>query len=127
MITTDYPQVGYSDSLRQLRLNAKWWLVNGAGEVRMVIILRIGKNPYSMRIECWEMVATTRITRAAPANTSRWTQPYAIDQAGAVTPQGVSITIPYMAIFAVPNIAGRDIEFTSSDLSGFALWVFSQF
>ncbi|KAI5809561.1 hypothetical protein DFH27DRAFT_508298 [Peziza echinospora] len=116
-----------SESLRQLRLDAEWWLVNGAGQVRMVIILRVGKDPYSMRIESWEMVATTRITRAARANTPRCTQAWAIDQASAIAPQGVSITIPYMAIFDVPNIAGRDIEFTSSDLSSFALWVFSQF
>ena len=128
MIPTDYPQVGYSESLGQLRLDAEWWLVNGAGTLRMVIILRIGQNPYSIRIEAWEMVAnTTRITRAAPANAPRCTQACTIDQAGAVTPQGVLITIPYMTLFDVPNIAGRNIEFTSDDLSSFALWVFSQF
>ena len=118
-------QVGLSESLHRLRMDAQWWLINSNGTVKMVIIIRLQRNPHSIRIEQWEMVTSRPITRhnstgMHPASTSI----FEIDQHGIATPANVPLTIPYLTMFDQPRVGAADIVITSQELSAVALCVF---
>ena len=92
----------------------------------MVIIIRLKRNPNSIRIEVWEMIPNTgQVTRARQANLPACTHTWDIDENGVVTPQAPLI-IPYLTIFDTPHIGGTDIVFTVDDLTRFAVRAFSQ-
>jgi hypothetical protein len=57
---------GFSESLRALRRDARWWLTNSGGEVKIVIVISI-RSAKTLRIEQWCMSPPTGprpVTRA---------------------------------------------------------------
>ncbi|KAL7266523.1 hypothetical protein RUND412_010929 [Rhizina undulata] len=48
-------EVGYSESIRQLHLYAKWWLINSQGLTRMVILIHVFSNPIALHLEIWRL------------------------------------------------------------------------
>lgn len=53
----DWPTIvfesGVSESLRRLRVDAKWWLMNSGGEVNIVILISINKAENKIAVEKW--------------------------------------------------------------------------
>ena len=45
-------EAGYSGALEFLRLDAKWWLANSAGEIRLVILVQLLTDQSAIHIEC---------------------------------------------------------------------------
>ena len=119
-------EVGYSEKLPQLRLNAQWWLINLASQTRCVIVIHVARNPNRLHLECWSMAPPQRITRHTPPLVPRCEQEFGIDSAGPITTTHAQLTIPYTSVFDLPHPAGADIIFTLAELSSFATWVFSQ-
>lgn len=113
-------EVGYSEPLPQLRLDAEWWLVESKGHTSMVIIVLVAGNPNSLDVEIWQLRPnkTRPQTRSLPIiDIPTATQEIHIDAAGVVTPTGCSLTIPYSSLFDTPNPSSCDITFSASQLS----------
>ena len=72
-------EVGYSEAFDFLRLDAKWWLINSAGNTRFVMIVQFMTDPFAIHIECWAMVSVRNGlgARAAPRGNCQedWTGP----------------------------------------------------
>ncbi|GAD92659.1 predicted protein [Paecilomyces variotii No. 5] len=68
---TDYPsfvlEVGVSETLSQLRRDARLWLTNTNGRTRLVLIVALNKTRKLMRFERWENSpnVVTRSTRSS--------------------------------------------------------------
>jgi len=77
-------EVGYSQTLELLGYDAEWWLLQSQGRTRFVILIKVGREPFSLRIECWQM-------RPSPllGISEEWvptcTQDFDINEAGEVT------------------------------------------
>ena len=118
-------EMGYSESLSHLRIEAAWWLENSQGATRMVIIFRLKRDPNSIWIEVWKVVTnTSQVARARPPFSATCTHGWDIDEHGIVTPL-VAPIIPYLTVFDTPHIGGRDIVFSADDLTTFAVHVFA--
>jgi hypothetical protein len=75
---TDWPTImiesGFSESLRHLRNDAKWWLTNSQGEVKIVVIISIQPVDKKLHLETWELTLphegrpVTRSTQAYTPN-----------------------------------------------------------
>jgi hypothetical protein len=49
-------EVGLSESLRRLRADAAWWLVNSSNDVKIVLIFSLGRSTKMIVLEKWECV-----------------------------------------------------------------------
>lgn len=117
-------EVGYAECLPYLRQDASWWLIHSAGQTRMVLIFRITRGPFSLRIEAWELAPNPhRVTRTGRAITPQSTAALDIDAAGTVTPPN-ALRIPYQAIFDNPHQNSSDILLSPDELSECALAIF---
>ena len=108
-------EVGYSEPLSQLRINAEWWLVNSGGLTRMVIIILISDSPDALDIEVWEL----------GPNPKRQTR-LQIDNAAVVSPANASLTIPYAVLFDNAHPSAADIVLSHVQLSVVANHIFHQ-
>lgn len=54
-LAMDWPTLvfesGFSESLRRLRTDAKWWLTNSSSQVKIVILIDIGLDAQKLHIE----------------------------------------------------------------------------
>jgi len=122
-------EVGYSEGMDFLRLDAEWWLVNSKGQTRFVIIIKVEKDLFALRYECWKMVESGHPeTRRIPSQIPRCVQDFDIDEAGVVvsTLGSTELEIPYDCILDQP---GRDpplppVKFSFAELSRFAVSMF---
>ncbi|CUS15112.1 unnamed protein product, partial [Tuber aestivum] len=59
---TNWPTVvvesGVSETLERLRVDAKWWLYNSSGDVRIVLLFSIKEVGQEILIEQWELCPT---------------------------------------------------------------------
>ena len=119
-------EVGYSERLNGLRMDAEWWLINSAGKTKFAIIIKIKRNPFTIHIECWKMIPPTRRqTRHTPARTPHSIQKFDIDSVGVVASASSELSIPYLCIFDEDHDDATNVVFTKAELSSFALRVFS--
>ena len=119
-------ELGYSEGLDFLRLDAKWWLINSGGKIRFVIIVQIMTNPLGLHIECWKMIPSgRRQTRQTRAWIPEQVQDFNIDEEGVVTSASPELSIPYDCIFDEPSDDASDVVFTKAELSSFTLWMFN--
>jgi len=124
-------EVGHQKGLKFLRLDAEWWLVNSHEQTRLVIIIKIDRDPFALHIECWMMAETSRRqTTHTPDKVPRCVQEFDTDAAGGVTSStgSTELQIPYDSIFDEigPDPPLPPITFSFSELSSFALWMFQQ-
>ena len=120
-------EVGSSEALDFLRLDAKWWLINSAGNTRFVITVQLMTDPFAIHIECWAMVASDdRQTIQVATQTPACVQIFDIDAEGTVESESPDLRIPYSCIFDEPNENAPDAVFTNSELSSFAPWIFEE-
>jgi hypothetical protein len=52
---------GKSESLDRLRFDARWWLIESGGDVKIVIIISIKRAQSMLRIEKWELAPSGRL------------------------------------------------------------------
>ena len=120
-------EVGYSESLRQLRMDVEWWLLSSGGDTKLTILILARLNPNSFHIEVWMMDPNPGcITGPSLGTRPIRTRSIDIDATGAVTPPNGTLTIPYDALFDNPNANGTDIILTAKDLSLIASAIFEQ-
>jgi len=118
-------EVGYSEALEFLRLDAEWWLINSAGAIRFVILVQLMTGPSAMHIECWAMAPPPHPrTRDTPISFPSCVQLFNINANGAVASTSPGLCIPYSSIFDEPNENAADVVFTNAELSSFALRMF---
>jgi len=69
---TDWPtlvfEVGVSETLRKLRNDARWWLANSQGRVKIVLLIKVNRAARTIHVEKWEcrpvtLTTTTRSNR----------------------------------------------------------------
>ncbi|RPB04687.1 hypothetical protein L873DRAFT_1786157 [Choiromyces venosus 120613-1] len=121
-------EVGYSESLSALRCDAQWWLENTGGQTRMVIIIEISKHPNALGLECWQMIGPNQgVHRKSIPRRSDYTQYFDIDHAGAVTPAGCDLVIPYRTLFDTSQHGDPDIIVSAGELSEWARYVYDDF
>ena len=120
-------EVGYSDSLHQLRTDVQWWLESSGNLTKLAILVLVNDNPNNFHVEMWMLGSNPgRITRRSRATVPVCTSLIDIDATGAVTPPNATLTIPYDALFDTPNANGTDIILTANDLSKLASIIFVQ-
>ena len=111
-------EVGFSQTLRMLQIDAQWWLEASGGLARMVIIIQVSANPNSMHFEAWELLPNNRrITRVSRPNIPTRTKTYSNDiDATGIASHNQPLNIPYGVLFDVPHANQVDIQFTADDL-----------
>ena len=129
----DWPTIvieaGWSESLQKLRLDAGFWLEDSGGNVKIVLLISIGRRARTgtMIIEKWEnrpVPANRPATRAITSGNGQIAtkvQAITIDS-NSNTVNGAPLTLEFPKIFlrqAVPPLE-HDITFTAQDLSEFA-------
>jgi hypothetical protein len=131
----DWPTIvieaGWSESLRKLRLDAGFWLEDSGGDVKIVLLISIGRRRGTKRmiIEKWEnrpisanRPATRSITGAG-GNASTATKIQAITiNSNSNTVNGAPLTLEFQKIFlrqVVPPLE-HDFTLTAQDLLAFA-------
>jgi len=119
-------EVGSSEALDFLRLDAKWWLVNSAGNTQFVMLVQLMRDPFAIHIECWAMVASDDgQTMQVATQTPACIQLFDMDAEGTVLSESPDLRIPYSCIFDEPNENAPDAVFTNAELSFFAPWIFN--
>jgi hypothetical protein len=116
-------EVGVSESLRKLRNDARWWLANSGGLVRIVLIFHINRGSRTILIKKWECTPAT-ITPAnrsnrPPAQIPTQIQTITIDQ------NGVAGTLPFVLHFQKlllrqPIPPEQDVTYTAQDFQSLA-------
>jgi len=120
-------EVGYSEALEFLRLDAEWWLINSASATRLVILVQLMVDPFAIRIECWAMAPPPPPTGTGdtPIGFPSCVQLININANGVVTSTSSELHIPYSSLFNEPNENSQDVVFTNDELSSFALRMFN--
>ncbi|KAG0137887.1 hypothetical protein HOY82DRAFT_644895 [Tuber indicum] len=115
-------EVGYSEGLDLLHLDAQWWLIHSKGETRFVLIAKIHCDPFFIHLECWRMAPTQR-SGPQTRQTSPWSpmcvQTFDINAAGVVVSptRSTELRIPYDCIFDQASVHAPPILFTFTELS----------
>jgi len=116
-------EIGYSESEKKLRRDARWWLTNSGGQTRFVITVKVRKNPLRLTMNCLKMAPPRYNLRNTPPTVPTHDQSFDIDAAGNVLsePGSTGLRIPYGCIF--DQVAGDppDIVFSFEELREFAL------
>jgi hypothetical protein len=71
---TNWPTIvlksGLSEPLRRLKCDARWWLENSEGEVKIIVIISIEPADKRLQIEKWELAppyGNRTVTRSCPS------------------------------------------------------------
>jgi len=118
-------EVGCPEIQNLLKFDAEWWLLNSEGRTRFVIIAKIGRNPFSLRIEGWKMCPPTT-GNGRDLWIPKCIQDFDIDSTGVVSsPLGsTELRIPYNCLFDRSSPTPQPIIFTFPELSSFARGMF---
>lgn len=120
-------EVGYSEALDFLRLDAEWWLHHSDGAIRFVVLVQLMTSPLAIRIECWAMAPPSHLKEELrPILFPSCVQEFEINVDGEVKSESHELCIPYCAIFDEPNKNAPDVVFTIEELSSFALAMFRE-
>ena len=127
-LETDWPTIviesGWSESLTRLKIDARRWLENSGGKVKIVLLISIGRRARTMIIEKWEnspVPANRPLTRSNTTQIPTQIQVITIDSNTNVV-NGAPLTLEFPKIFlrqAVPP-QEHDFTFTRQDLEEFA-------
>jgi hypothetical protein len=132
---SELSESGLSESLRRLRSDARWWLNNSQGDVKIVILISVKPAQRKIDFEKWEfspVPGRRPSTRAFPNNPlapqnqlqiPTRIQAITINHQNTVT--GAPLVLRFQKIFLRPAVPPEaDIVFTAQELSGWAanLW-----
>jgi hypothetical protein len=125
---TDWPTIviesGWSESLTRPREDARRWLENSRGNIKIVLLISIGRRARTMIIEKWEnrpVPANGPATRSNTTQTPTQIQAITIDS-NSNTVNGAPLTLEFRKIFlrqAVPPLE-HDFTFTTQHLLAYA-------
>ena len=66
-------EVGSSEALEFLRLDAKWWLINSAGNTRFVMLVQLMTDPFGIHIRGSQTADSPRFKEVAcSSRTMNW-------------------------------------------------------
>ena len=119
-------EVGVSETLRKLRMDARWWLANSQGRVRIVLLFKIDRVARTIHIEKWECRPAAHIyANRPPAQVPTKIQTVDIDAHG-VTGDPSATTPPLVLHFQnlllrqpVPP-QEQDVSYTAQNLQRLA-------
>ena len=121
VLETDWPsvviEVGVSESLSQLRTDARFWLTRSRGQTRIVILLSVKKATRVMKIERWEHTPRTRLTRhPSPCYNPTKMQALTLQANGQLS--GGPLLIPASKVYDTlpPGPGQNDFTFTAQEL-----------
>ena len=119
-------ELGHSESMTLLQLDAKWWLTASGGLTRIAIVVQVELPENTIHLETWRLQPNPQAqpTGQAPSHLPINTQTIDIDAAGVVTPANASLTIRYADIFDVGHTNGQDVVLSTTQLTQFAQFVF---
>jgi hypothetical protein len=146
--TDDWPTIvieaGLSESLRQLRADARWWLTKCGGEVKIIILIGIIRERKSLQIEQWCMAPSPTprpTTRTHPNPLLPLQVPTPIQELTVIhdppipplpgsiptyTVAGAPLTFDFAKILLrAPVPPEGNIIFTAADLQAWAQWFWS--
>lgn len=130
-LATDWPTLvfesGLSESLRHLRTDAKWWLTNSSGQVKIVILIDIDSYTQKLHIEQWGMLPlpasrpSTRATAAANNLVPTRVGEISIIQNIATAGSDVPLVLSFNDMFLrPPDPAEGDFVFSANDLQNWS-------
>jgi hypothetical protein len=124
-------EVGVSETLRKLRMDARWWLANSQGRVKIVLLFKINQVARTIHIEKWECRPAAHIyANRPPAQVPTEIQTVDIDAHGIVTGSPPATTRPLVLHFQnlllrqpVPP-QEQDVRYTAQNLQrlGNGIW-----
>ena len=93
-------EVGVSETLNKLKADAKWWLANSRGRVKIVLLIKIDRVARTIHIEKWECrPAAHAYANRPPAQIPTEIQTIDIDAHGVVTGDPPATTPPLVLHF----------------------------
>lgn len=119
-------EVGYSERLDDLHSDASWWLRNSQGRTRFVIVAKISRDPFTLRIECWKWGCPETEGDAA-LWIPKCIQDFEINADGDVTSPlaSLELRIPYDSLFDISSSTISNVIVISfPELSHLAVRVF---
>ena len=122
-------EIGVSESLTQLRRDAKFWLEDTGGQVNIVIIIAVKETTRRMTIERWENRGSTQPQRQACRRYDPiCVQALKLRDNGQLS-GGTSLFIPATKVFdTLPAVLGpNDFTFTRQDLAQFIQRYWNEF
>jgi len=116
-------EVGYSETESQLEMDAYWWLTKSVGKTRFVITVKVNRNPFELKIDCYMMAPPDYFLRNPATLISRRVQNFRVDAAGNIDSDlfSTKLHIPYSCIFDEVDGNPGDIEFSLEEIREFAL------
>jgi hypothetical protein len=122
-------EAGYSESVLQLRRDARWWIENSNGQVRIVVLIKVNPGQKTLVIEKWmPRPAPPKVTRTYRPNFPVHVDNITIDQS--VTPSSITggpLTLEFEQIVGRPPNGQNehDVVLTDQDLDLWAslLWI----
>ena len=133
----DWPTIvfesGLSESLTKLRNDAKWWLTNSQGDVRIVLIVSVKPGNKTLRVEKW-CLAPLQLRRSPRIINSGVQVPTRVQEilvtqnppahpgdAATYTVTGAPLTLEFQEmLLRAPAPPESDVVFTTADLSQWA-------
>ena len=117
-VAKDWPtlvfEAGISESLRRLRMDAAWWLMNSKGDVNIVIVISLHRAQATIQIEKWEL-GPVRIRTRSEQPVPTKTQEIIISTDHF---DGAPLVLEFQKIFLRPAILPeRDFTFSAQELS----------
>ncbi|KAI2712097.1 hypothetical protein CBS147332_5733 [Penicillium roqueforti] len=125
---SDWPTIvlecGYSESMRRLAVDARWWLVNAGGDVKTVLLISINGERQALHLERWCLAPPydRPVTRNTPSMVPTKTGEVDI-VAGIVT--GAPLCLKFEDLVErPPGPTERDVVLTADQLATWAnfLW-----
>lgn len=123
---SDWPTIvfesGLSESFRNLRTAARWWLTESGGQVKIAVLISIRPALSALCIEKWELgLAERRTTLAVASNVPQvpiCVQAITIDRD---TVTGAPLTLEFEKLFLRPSVLPEStLVFTAQDLTAWA-------
>ena len=128
----DWPTIvfesGFSESLTKLRQDARWWLTNSQGDVRIVVTVLVRPEHKTLQVEKWCLAPPPRITRRNQDIPTRVQEilvtqnpPPHIGGAATYTVTGAPLTLEFQEmLLRAPTPPESDVTFTTADFSQWA-------
>ena len=118
-------EVGVSESLPKLRNDARWWLSNSQGLVRIVLIFHVNRGSRAILIEKWECTPAARTyairSNRPPAQIPTQMHTITIDSNGITATPALPLVLHFQnLLLRQPTPPEQDLIFTAQDLQNLA-------